>query len=130
MHNHLSIVTIVAHATPVAKLIILGLLVSIVAAIVIAVRKLGRGQRLSGGSAFLSGLRVGGPMAGALGAAWTLLNMAMGLSNAPVAPTAQMLAPGLAEAAFLVTLGLLTGAVAVIAHWSVEARIDRTVLNA
>jgi len=130
MQHHLTIATIVAHATPVAKLIILGLLVAIVGAIVVAVRKMMQGQRLSGGSAFLSGLRVGGPMAGALGGAWTLLNMALGMSNAPVEPTLQMLGPGLAEAAFLVTLGLLTGAVAVIAHWSVEARIDRTVLAA
>src|SRR3954466_11570848 len=113
MHNHLTIAGIVAAATPAAKVIIVGLLLAMVAAIVVAVRKLGRRQRLSGGSAFLSGLRVGGPMAGALGGAYTLLNMALGMSNALVAPTAQMLAPGLAEAAFLVTLGLLTGAVAV-----------------
>jgi hypothetical protein len=130
MQQHLTVIAIVVHATPLAKLMIFGLLAAIVAAIVVAARKLGRGQKLSGGSAYLSGLRVGGPMAGALGGAYTLLNMAMGMSNALVAPTAQVLAPGLAEAAFLVTLGLLTGAVAVAAHWAVEARIDRTVLEA
>ncbi len=40
-----------------------------------------------------------------------------------------VLAPGLAEAATLAMLGLLTGVVAVIAHWAVESRIDRAVLR-
>jgi biopolymer transport protein ExbB/TolQ len=40
-----------------------------------------------------------------------------------------VLAPGIAEAVLLVGLGVMAGAVAVIAHWALEARIDRAVLK-
>ncbi|MNT87574.1 hypothetical protein D3C72_2280030 [compost metagenome] len=38
--------------------------------------------------------------------------------------------PAIAEASLLIVLGLLSGVVAVVAHWAVEARIDRAVLRA
>ena len=40
-----------------------------------------------------------------------------------------VLPPGLAEIALLILLGLLSGVVAVVCHWAVEARIDRAVLS-
>jgi len=118
------------HASPLPKLIILGLFGAIAAAIVVCAIKLNSGARLSGGSAFLSGLRVGGPLAGLLGGAYGGFNMCLGLANQPVTPPMNIIARGLAEAMLLVALGLLAGAVAVIANWAVEARIDRAVLKA
>jgi hypothetical protein len=121
-------VLIFAHAATGPKIIMLGLFVATWAAIIICVMKLRRGRKLSGGSAFLSGLRVGGPLAGLLGAALGCLNMAIGVANLPVSPPMNVLAPGIAEAVLLVALGLQAGAVAVFCNWLVEAQIDRAVL--
>lgn len=123
-------VRLFANATFGVQAIILGLAGSILAAIAVCAVKLAQGPRLSGGSAYLSGLRVGGPLAGLLGATWSGLNMAIGLANVTYAVPVNVLARGAAEVLLLVGLGLLSGAVAVIANWAVEARIDRAVLKA
>jgi hypothetical protein len=120
---------IFGHATPVVQAIILFLVAAMLAAIVVCALKLASGPRLAGGSAFVSGLRVGGPLAGFLGAAWGGLNMAVGLANVTQPVPVNLLARGWAEAMFLIVLGLLSGAVAVICHWAIEARIDRVVLK-
>ena len=119
-----------SHAPVLAKVIMLGLLLSTLAALAVCALKLAAGSRLSGGSAFLSGLRLGGPLAGLVGGAYTSLNMALGLANTPLTPPANVIAPGAAEVLMLILLGLVAGSVAVIAHWAVEARIDRAVLGA
>ncbi len=111
------------------KLIMLGLVAATVASVTICARKLTSGPQLAGGSAFLAGLRIGGPLAGLLGACYGLLNGFLGIANVPYDVTLKIMAPGLAEAILLVGLGLLAGSVAVICHWAVEARIDRAVLN-
>ncbi len=49
------------NAAPVPKLIMVGLLGATLAAIIVCVLKLASGPRLSGGSAYLSGRRRGGP---------------------------------------------------------------------
>jgi hypothetical protein len=117
-------------AAPLAKFIMLALAFATVAAVIICSRKLMAGPALVGGSAFLSCLRLGGPLAGALGASYTLLNMTLGLSNVPQTPPMQVLAPGFAEAVLLIGLGFCAGAFAAVCHWAVEARIDRAVLKA
>jgi hypothetical protein len=122
-------VSIVQNAAPAVKLVVLLLLVLNVAAIAISIRKVASGARLPGGSAFLSGLRLGGPLTGFLGAAWGGLAMAMGLANVAGPVPTNILARGAAEVMLLIVLGLLTGAVAVVANWAVEARIDRAVLK-
>jgi biopolymer transport protein ExbB/TolQ len=122
-------VLVFLHATPLVKLIMLGLIAATIAAVVICIRKLLSGPRLAGGSAFLSGLRAGGPLAGCLGACNAVLNMCLGIANRPTPPSINVLAPGIAEAVLLVGLGVMAGAVAVIAHWALEARIDRAVLK-
>ncbi len=118
------------NATPVVKMIILFLIVATLAAIVVAAGKLSSGPRLSGGSAFLSGLRLGGPLAGLVGAAYGSLNMALALANTIQPAPTNILARGAAEVLMLILLGLVCGSIAVMAHWAVEARIDRTVLGA
>jgi len=125
----LSVAGVVTRAPPLIQIVMLGLIGATLAAIVLCVAKLVSGPRLSGGSAFLSGLRLGGPVAGLLGAAWSAMSMAIGIANAAATPPARVLAPGAAEIMLLVTLGLFSGAVAVIGHWAVESRIDRAVLT-
>jgi hypothetical protein len=115
------------NATPAMKLVMVVLVAAILGAIAVCVRKLMSGPNLSGGSAFLSALRLGGPLLGLLGGAYNGLMMFMGLARGP--QPIEVLAPGLAEIAQLILLGLLSGVVAVICHWAVEARIDRTVLS-
>jgi hypothetical protein len=117
------------YAAPFQKLVILVLIVSIVAALVVLALKLAPGRPLSGGSAFLSGLRLGAPIIGLLGACDSGLNMTLAVASLPIEPTLKMLAPGIAESFLMVGLGFLAGAVAVVAHWAVESRIDRQVLG-
>ena len=120
---------IFANAAPLQKLIMLGLLGATVACVIVGVRKLASGPGLAGGSAFISGLRLGGPIAGVLGGAYAALQMSLGIANVPYTPTLKVLAPGFAEAAAIVALGFLAGAIAVGLNWSIEARIDRQVLS-
>jgi hypothetical protein len=111
------------------KVIVLLLVAAMIAAIVICIRKLASGPRLSGGSAFISGLRAGGPLLGLLGGGYGLLNISIGV--AVMQPQdLYVVMPGIAETIFVILIGLLAGVVAVIAHWAIESRIDREVLKA
>jgi hypothetical protein len=118
-----------AHAAPLPKALMIGLLAAMLAGVVVAVRKLASGSRLAGGSAFIGGLRLGGPIAGVLGGAYAAFTMSLGIANVPYEPTLKVLAPGFAEVTALVVLGFLAGAVAVVLNWAIEARIDREVLK-
>ena len=126
----LSPAEIFANAAPLQKAIMIGLIGATLAGAGVALMKLASGPRLTGGSAFVSGLRLGGPITGILGGAYAALRMSLGVANIAYEPTLKILAPGFAEAAALVALGCLSGAVAVILNWSIEARIDRQVLGA
>ena len=121
---------IFAGAAPFQKLLMLGLVIATLVGVVISIRKLASGPRLSGGSAFVSGLRLGGPIAGILGASFAALRMCVGIASATYTPTLKTLAPGCAEVAALVGLGFLSGAIAVLLHWAIEAQIDKQVLRA
>ena len=116
-------------ASPEVKLVMAVLLVATIAATVVGVMKLMSGPRLTGGSAYLSALRLGGPLLGLLGAAYVGLFLFIAVSNAPTAPSFTDLAPGLAEIVMLLVLGFLAGGVAVGLHGAIEARIDRAVLK-
>ena len=125
----ITLLAVFADAAPVAKLIMAVLVLASLAALAVLALKLASGRQLTGGSAFLSGLRLGGPIIGFFGACYTGLAMAMGLANVAVQPTLKILAPGFAESFLMLGLGFLAGLVAVIAHWAVESRIDRQVLR-
>lgn len=125
----LNLSTVFGDAAAPMKLLMAVLIVASIAAVILTVAKLSRGRRLAGGSAFVSALRLGGPLLGLMGAAFTVLMMFIGMANAGVDAPMAVLAPGFAEAALLFLLGFLAGAVAVICHWAIEARIDRTVLS-
>ena len=122
-------VTIFFEAAPSMKVIILALVVAAIAAVVVTIRKVASGPHLTGGSAYLSALRLGAPLLGLLGAAFNGLMMFVALARFGN-QSMNVLAPGLAEAMFLVVMGLIVGVVGVICHWIVEARVDRAVLRA
>ena len=117
------------HAAPTMKFIMLAPIVAALAATAVTARKVLSGPRLTGGSAYLQALRLGGPLIGLLGAAYNVLMMNIAIANIGQQPSYPVLAPGVAEAAFLFVLGLIAGVVAVICNWIVEARIDRAVLR-
>ena len=116
-------------ADEVMKALMILLLAAAVIAIVVTGMKMAGGKRLPGGSAFVSALRLGGPLLGLLGAVFVLLNGFVGIANAGGPVPMPVLAPGFAEAALMFLLGLVAGVVGVICHWIIEARIDRAVLK-
>lgn len=118
-----------ADADETMKAIMILLIAAALAAMVVTGLKLASGRRLAGGSAFVSALRLGGPLLGLLGAIFVLLMGFIGIANVGDPVPMQVLAPGFAEAALLFFLGLVAGVVGVICHWIIEARIDRTVLQ-
>lgn len=115
-------------ANPFQQMLMVALVLAMVAAVIVLVRKLTRG--VDGASAYLSGLRLGGPVIGCLGAAFSLLSTTLGYASIPGDLPLKALAPGFAQAFLEIGLGCLAGVVAVCAHWAVEARIDRQVLGA
>jgi len=119
---------IFGEASEEVQALVVALVVGMVAAIVITVRKVLPGAKLAGGSAFVSSLRAGGPLIGLLGAAINALGWCVAIANHGM-PSMQVMAPGFAEAMFLILFGILAGVVAVICHWIIEARIDRSVLK-
>lgn len=122
-------VDILWNADTTMKGLMFALIVAALAAIAMTARKVASGPRLTGGSAFLQALRLGGPLIGLLGAAYNTLMINIAIANIGQPPSYPVLAPFVAEAVFLVVLGLVTGIVAVICNWIVEARIDRAVLR-
>jgi hypothetical protein len=111
------------------KLMMLMLCASMVAAVVVTVRKL-LSPNISGGSAYLAALRFAGPLLGLLGAGLNALFGFLAIAGLGRPVPLEVLAPGLAEATLVLVLGLLAGVVAVACNWAVDARIDRAVLNA
>jgi hypothetical protein len=126
----LSTASVFSDATLLMQVLMVALVVAMIAAVGVAGAKVARGSRLAGGSAFVSALRLGGPLLGLMGAIYTLLMMFIGMANAGMDVPMAVLSPGFAEASLLFLLGLLAGVVGVVCHWVIDARIDRTVLGA
>ena len=124
----LTLAGVFADADETMQFLMIALVAASLAAIVVTGLKLASGKRLDGGSAFVSALRLGGPLIGLLGAAFVLLMSFIGIANFGPVPL-PVLAPGFAEAALLFLLGLIAGVVGVVCHWIIEARIDRAVLQ-
>ncbi|WP_298099585.1 hypothetical protein [Brevundimonas sp.] len=124
----LTIAKVFLDADETMQFLMIALVAASLAAIVVTGLKLASGKRLNGGSAFVSALRLGGPLMGLVGAAFVVLMGFIGIANFGPVPM-PVLAPGFAEAALLFLLGLIAGVVGVVCHWIIEARIDRTVLQ-
>jgi hypothetical protein len=108
---------VILHALPEFKIVFIGLLAAMVAAIAVwAVQQVRlRGSQPpspEGGLAFLSALAATAPLLGATIAAYDLLKVCLGLVNMRPTPDLVMIAPAFAEAAMAVFLGLLAAAVA------------------
>ena len=103
-------------ATPVVKMILIGMLIIAVASLVILLTGLPRPSR---GSVrvvrFLETAMVATPILALLGAAWGLITIFLGIANTNVANMA-VAAPGVAEAILSVAVGLLALLFAVMAH--------------
>lgn len=127
--TRLTLSGVFADADETMKFLMIALIAASLAAIVVTALKLASGRRLNGGSAFVSALRLGGPLIGLVGAAFVLLMGFIGIANSGGPVPVTVLAPGFAEAALLFLLGLIAGVVGVVCHWIIEARIDRTVLQ-
>jgi hypothetical protein len=129
-HVQITLATVFENAAPFQEALMVVLVLASIAALIVLALKLAPGKRLSGGSAFLSGLRLGGPIIGLLGACRAAFGMAKAAAEVSYPVTLKVLAPGFAEIFVMIGLGFLTGVIAVFANWMVESRIDRQVLNA
>ncbi len=127
--SRLTLAGVFADADETMKFLMIALVAASLAAVIVTALKLAFGRRLSGGSAFVSALRLGGRLIGLVGAAFVLLMGFIAIANNSEPVPMSVLAPGYAEAAMLFLLGLTGGVVGVICHWIIEARIDRTVLQ-
>jgi hypothetical protein len=128
--ERLTAVRILAHATPVVQLVFALLMIGVLAAVAVWVMGLGQvgkgdARRLAAALGRLKIMRSVAAPLGLLGASYTLLNGFIGLSNIRPTPTLAVLAPGWAEAALAVLLGLLATTVAVACERHLEARIRR-----
>jgi hypothetical protein len=122
--ERLTFIGIVAHAKPVVMLVLAGLAVSTVVASLVWIGELAGRTAGRGGRTFLHTLTAAGPLIGLFGAAYGLMDMFIGISNVRPTPALGILAPGFAEALLSVTLGLLAGAIAMIGHRHLTARLQ------
>ena len=125
--DRLDLMGVFAHAGPVMKVVLFGLLaVSLIALAVWIVQLARPGERRSHGaaaaSAWLSAVAAAAPLIGFFGAAYAALNGFIGISNVRPTPSLTVLAPGLAEAMLSVGLGLLAAAIATIGARHLRAK--------
>ena len=117
-----------ADAAPEVQLVFALLLISTVAALAIwamSLRKVGQADAkgLAGALGRLRIVRSGATPLGLLAASYILFSGFLGMANVRPAPTLTVLAPGWAEAALAVMLGLLATVIAVICERHLEGRI-------
>ena len=128
--ERLTIVGVFADAAPEVQLAFAILLIATMAALVSWASSLGKvGQAdakgLAGALGRLRIVRSGASPLGFLAASYTLFSGFIGMANVRPTPTLAVLAPGWAEAALAVMLGLLATTVAVICERHLEGRIRR-----
>jgi len=128
--QRLTLSRVFADAAVEVQVLMAVLVISSVAALAIwamSLGKVGRGDAkgLAGALGRLRIVRSGGFPLGALAASYTLLMGFIGMANVRPTPTVAVLAPGWAEAALAVMLGLLATAVAVLCERHLEGRIRR-----
>ena len=99
--------SVFANAALPQKAVMVGLILAIFAALLLAATRRGAGSR------FIFELRVAGPLLGLMVAAMNGFHIAQTILRLPSSPTARDLAPALMEMAVFVGLGALAGLVAV-----------------
>jgi hypothetical protein len=122
--ERLNLIGVYAHASPTMKVVLFGLTAAAVAAVVVWARQaLGRGES-RGGLAYLSAQAAAAPLFGLFGVSYALLSGFIGISNVRPTPTLTILAPGLAEAALSLGLGLLAAAIATVGYHHLKGRLQ------
>ena len=128
--ERLTVGRVFADAAPEVQLVFALLLISTVAALAVwamSVPKVGQADAkgLAGALGRLRIVRSGATPLGLLAASYILFSGFLGMAHVRPAPTLTVLAPGLAEAALAVMLGLLATVIAVICERHLEGRIRR-----
>ena len=128
--ERLTVGRVFADAAPEVQLVFALLLISVLAAVAvwaISLPKVGKGDAkgLAGALGRLRILRSVASPLGLLGASYTLFSGFLGMANVRPAPSISVMAPGWAEAALAVMLGLLAMTVAVACERHLEGRIRR-----
>lgn len=126
--DRLNLIGVFAHAGPLMKVVLFGLVIVSLAAVTVWVVRLMRpGQRrsnsLAAGAAWLSGVAASAPLVGLFGGAYTALNGFIGISNVRPTPSLTVLAPGFAEAMLSIGLGLLAAAIATVGARHLQAKL-------
>jgi hypothetical protein len=128
--ERLTVGRVFGNASPEVQLVFAILLVSVLAALAIwamSLPKVGKGDA-KGLTAALGRLKIVRSAAtplGLLGASYVLFSGFLGIANVRPAPSITVMAPGWAEAALAVMLGLLATTVAVACERHLESRIRR-----
>ena len=128
--ERLTLFGVLANATPTVQLLMVVLIAATLIAVVIwaaSLPKVGQGDAkgLAGALGRLRIVRSSGALLGLLAASITLLSGFIGMANVRPTPSLAVLAPGWAEAALAVMLGLLASSVAVICERHLEGRIRK-----
>ena len=122
--ERLNLIGVYAHASPTMKVVLFGLTAAILAAVVVWARQaLGQGQGRRS-LAYLSAQAAAAPLFGLFGLSYALLSGFIGISNVRPAPNLTILAPGLAEAALSLGLGLLAAAIATVGYHHLKGRMQ------
>ena len=120
--HKLTVALMFMDAAPVVKIVLVGLVLTGVAALLILLVGLTRSSKgMAGAARFLETAMAATPIAALFGAAWGLITIFLGIANTNVANLA-VAAPGIAEAILSVAIGLLVLLLAVIAHRVVQPR--------
>jgi len=128
--DRLTVGGVFADAAPEMKLMLALLLIATVAALAVWAMSLGKvgkadAKGVAGALGRLRIVRSAGVPLGCLAASYVMFSSFMGIANVRPTPTLTVVAPGLAEAALAIMLGLLATTVAVICERHLEARVRR-----
>lgn len=128
--DRLTVGDVFANAAPEMQLILALLIVGAVAALGVWGMSLGKvgkadAKGVAGALGRLRIVRSAGVPLGCLGAAYVLFSSFLGMANVRPSPSLSVVAPGLAEAALAIMLGLLATTVAVVCERHLEGRIRR-----
>ncbi|MBU1377201.1 MAG: hypothetical protein KKE02_09925 [Alphaproteobacteria bacterium] len=128
--DRLTVGGVFLNASPEIKLILVLLAIGIVASVVVWLLSLGKvgkadAKGLAGALGRLRIVRSAGVPLGCLAAAYVMFSSFLAISNVRPAPTLTVVAPGLAEAALAIMLGLLATTIAVVCERHLEGRIRR-----
>lgn len=105
-----------ADAGPVAKLIVLGLILAALWAVALAVLNATRRNRPPQGRDFIAGLRLGGVLVALAGVVFLAMNTVIRVVYEGGIPPFIVWAPALAEMLLILLAGLIASAVAVLLH--------------